>query len=155
MLRERFGHARFEGLVPLLSLLTEDGDLGLVLRHGDVDDQPTRETSEQALVQSVDLGGWAVTSKDDLTPRFAHSVEKPEKDLLSFFLPGKELDVVKEKDVEFLVPFSELFLLPGLDGLRELVEEALDRHIHDAETGMYPGGIVGDRVEDVGLPQTR
>ena len=70
-------------------------------------------------------------------------------------MPGKELDVVKEKDVELLVPFTEFFLQPGLDGLRELVEEALDGHVRDAEAGMYPGSIVGDRVEDVRLPQTR
>ena len=106
MLCERLGHARFERLVPLLSLLAEDGDLGLVLRHGDVDDQPPREPGEQTLVQPVDLGGRTITGKDDLTPGLVHSVQKPEQDLLSFFLPGKELDIVEEKDVEFVVSFS-------------------------------------------------
>ena len=87
-------------------------------------------------------------------PLIAH-VPKPEKDLLSFLLPGKKLDVIKEKDVEFRVLFSEFLLRPGLDSLHEFGEEGLDRDVHDAEAGMYTGGIVGDRVEDVRFPQTR
>ena len=57
--------------------------------------------------------------------------------------------------MEFLIPLSESLLRPGLNGLSELVEEALDRHINDAESGMYSGGIVRYAIENVRLAQTR
>ena len=70
-------------------------------------------------------------------------------------MPGKELDVVEEKDVEFFVTLSEFLLRSRLDGLCEFVEETLDRHVHHTETGMCLGCMVRDAIEDVRLPQTR
>ena len=65
---------------------------------------PENRVSRRLSSPLISAGGRAVTGEDDLTPGLAHSIQKPEQDLLRFLLPSKELDVVKEKDMEFLVP---------------------------------------------------
>jgi hypothetical protein len=82
-------------------------------------------------------------------------LEGVEELLLEALLVLDELHVVDEQDVAVAVAALEGAHGVGADGVDEVVQERLGRHVAHVHGRVVLVHVVGDGVEQVGLPQPR
>ena len=75
--------------------------------------------------------------------------------LLELLLALHELDVVDEQHVDLAVATLEVGLLVLADGVDELVEQRLGRDVADPVRRVVVPYVLGDRLQQVGLAQSR
>ena len=116
-------------IVPVgLRLGADDGDFGFQVGRLDVGDQAGSETAPEAVFQFFDVLGELVAGDDDLLAGVKQLIKGVEKLLLRGGLPGDELDVVDEEDVDGSVAASEPRGGLGLDrGLSDNLRSGSDR----------------------------
>jgi hypothetical protein len=76
-----------------------------------------------------------------------------EKLFLRALLPRQELNVVDHQHVDMPVSLPQVHHLVVADGVDDLIRELLGRQIGNAQIGAL-GDMVGDRVQQVGLPES-
>ena len=136
----RLEHAVRERGPPLFRLPTKDGDPGLVVGRGDVDDETTGEPADQPLVQRLDLRWRAVAGEDDLPIGGLERVGEPEQLRLHLAPVGQELDVVHQQQIHVEESLPVRLAVTGGDrgmkGLHELIEgEILDVEVAGRSRG--------------------
>ena len=122
-----------EGGAPLLGLAAEDGDAGLVVRSGDVDDQPAGEAPDEPLVERLDLRRRAIAGEHDLAAGGLERVGEPEQLRLHLPAMGQELHVVHQQQVDVEEPLAVRLAVTGGDGGVKRLDEFVEREIFDGE----------------------
>jgi hypothetical protein len=145
--------ARVELLVAFIGLLANDRDPGLVLGRSDIDDQATRESRQEARVQTIDIGRRSVACQHDLAPCGGQLVERPQQHLLCFHLPGQELDIVEKEDLQVRVLVLERVSCARLERRLELLQVFLERHVLDLSVRFRLDRLVGNRRKNVRLSE--
>ena len=136
------------------AFLEQDRDARLQVGRADVGDQSPLESAAQPVLQRRQLLGWPVGGDDDLLRASVQLVERVEELLLRALLVLQELDVVDQQDVDVAVARAELLLPVVTDRVDEFVRELLGVHVADPQLRMHLRGVVGDRVQQVGLAET-
>jgi hypothetical protein len=133
--------------------LCENGQFGFQIRRLDIGNQSPLEAAVQAFLQSRDLLGGSVAGNDDLLLSVIERVESMEKLLLRSLLPGQELNVVHQQDVDIPISLPELKGVVEPDGIDKVVNEPLGGDIEQFEAGLLLPDRVTNGVHQVGLPQ--
>ena len=80
-------------------------------------------------------------------------VERVEELLLRAVAAGEEVDVVDDQQVDVAVAMAELVHVAGLDGVDELVDEAVAGQIEDARRRLALEHLLADGLQQVRLAQ--
>ena len=138
-----------------LGLVAQDRQAGLDVGWLDVGDQPPPEAPDQPFLQRRDGVGDAVARDHDLLVGAVEGVERVEELLLEAFSLLEELDVVDQQDVDVAVATLEGGVGLVADGVDELVEEVLGRHVAHVVVLVVVVDVVPDGVQQVGLAESR
>ncbi len=112
-------------------LFAEDGATGLEIGWLDIGDETLEETGAQPFLETGNVRRSGVGGEDHLTTGGLKGVEGVEELFLGPLLPGDELDVVEEQDIDAAEGLTKgLHLLPA-DAVDEFVDELLGGHVRD------------------------
>jgi hypothetical protein len=152
--RDRVEHALGEAGPPLFGLAAENGDAGLVVGGGHVDDEATREATDETLVQGLDIGRRPVAGEDDLTARSLQRVGQPQQ--LGLHLPpvGEELHVIHQQQVHIEEPLAVGLAVAGRDGRVKRFDELVQGEILHRQARVDRPSRVPDGHEQMGLAET-
>ncbi len=149
----RLEHAVRERGPPFFRLPTKDGDPGLVVGRGHVDDETTGEPTDQPLVQRLDLRWRAVAGENDLPIGGLERVGEPEQLRLHLAPVGQELDVVHQQQIHVEESLPVRLAVTGGDRGMKGLHELIEGEILDVEVGVDRAGRVAHAHEEVRLPQ--
>ena len=139
---DRLQHALRERHPALVRLPAQDRDPGLVVRRGDVDDQPAGEAADEPLVQRLDLRGRPVAGQDDLAVGGLQRVGQPQQLGLHFPPVGEELDVVDQQQIHVEEALAVGLAVAGGDRGVKRLHELVEREVLDLQVGVdRPGGV--------------
>src|SRR4051794_10140884 len=154
--RDEREHLRVRDVDPVgLHLLPEDRDARLEIGRLDVRDEAPFEPAPEPFLERGDVARRPVARHDDLRAGLVERVEGVEELLLDALLVLEELDVVDHQDVVGAVALLEPLDALVAERVDEVVHEGLARHVADGEVRRVLADVLGDRLEQVGLPEAR
>ena len=137
-----------------LRLPLQNRDFRLEVGGLNVGDESPLESGAQPLLELLDLVRRTVAAEDDLLLRVVERVERMKELRLRSFLPGEELDVIDEQDVDAAVALAEVEDAVVPYRVDHLVHEPLGRDVGQLERLEVIEHVVPDRMHEVRLAQT-
>ena len=113
------------------------------------------ETSQQALLDILQLHRWLIRCKDELLTRKLEVVEDIKEGVLRTCLTRKLLDVINDKNIDHLIEVDEVGNLAILVRCLELRLELIHRDVQHLKLRMTLTHLVTYGLHDMSLTKTR
>ena len=116
-------------------------------------DQSPVESADQPLFQFRNFARRAVGAEDDLLLLLVQRVEGVKEFLLRAVSPAQEMDVVDDQHVHVPIAVAELLHVAVLDGLDELVDEAVAAQIKNPRFGLMFQKFLADCLKQMAFAE--
>ena len=139
----------------VLSLLPQNRDTSLQLRRLHIHIQARAETRTHTLSETGQLLRRQIRGNHDLLLVVVQGVKRMEELLHRRLFTRQKLDIVNQQNVNIAVNLLERRTLIVTNRVNEIVRELLRIHVAHPQIRVQILGVVADRVQQVGLTQTR
>ena len=139
----------------VLSLLPQNRDTSLQLRRLHIHVQARTETRTHTLSETGQLLRRQIRGNHDLLLVVVQGVKRMEELLHRRLFTRQKLDIVNQKNVNIAVNLLERRPLIVTDRVNEVIRELLRIHVAHPQIRVQILGVMANRVQQVGLTQTR